>query len=167
MSNLLEGRATPEGTREYAARMTERTAPGHFREWRGVSFSSVGLGTYLGPDDDATDEQYREAIVRALELGVNVLDSAINYRNQRSERAVGAALRTAIEQGIATREQVVLATKGGFLTFDGGRPANPRAYLEETYFRPGIMRPGDIVAGCHVMTPEYIRDQLARSRKNL
>lgn len=167
MAKLLEGRATVEGTREYAARLANRTVPAHFRAFRGLTLSSIGLGTYLGPDDDATDAQYREAILRALELGVNVLDSAINYRNQRSERAIGAALLTAIEQGIASREEVLIATKGGFLTFDGGRPANPRGYLEETYFRPGIMRPGDIVAGCHVMTPRYLRDQLARSRRNL
>ncbi len=167
MANLLRGRATSAGTRAYAARLAGRTAAGHFRDFRGLTVSSVGLGTYLGGDDGATDAQYREAILRALELGANVLDSAINYRNQRSERAVGAALRTAVEQGIAAREEVVVATKGGFLSFDGGRPANPRAYLEETYFRPGVMRPSDIVAGCHVMTPSYLRDQLARSRANL
>src|SRR5439155_23840451 len=55
--------------------------------------SSLGNGTYLGRDDDWTDAAYTVAVRRALQLGINVVDTAINYRNQRSERAVGRALR--------------------------------------------------------------------------
>src|SRR5947209_5884596 len=68
------------------------TATGHFREWRGLSISSLGIGTYLGPDDDTTDTLYEAAVERAIVSGINVVDSAINYRGQRSERAVGRAL---------------------------------------------------------------------------
>jgi aryl-alcohol dehydrogenase-like predicted oxidoreductase len=123
--------------------------------------SKLGLGTYLGPDDDATDRLYEAAIARALELGINVLDAAINYRNQRSERAIGRVLR-----GVR-REQVIVATKAGFVPFDGRRPADPRAFIEETYVKPGAMSWDDLVAGCHVMTPRWLRDQLARSLANL
>ena len=34
-----------------------------------------------------------EAVTRAVELGANVIDTAANYRFQRSERSIGAALR--------------------------------------------------------------------------
>ncbi|HEX9418723.1 MAG TPA: aldo/keto reductase, partial [Methylomirabilota bacterium] len=89
---MLKGRATPEGTAAYRASRGARAADGHFREWRGLALSSIGAGTYLGPDDDATDAQYEAAIERAIESGINVVDSAVNYRGQRSERAVGRAL---------------------------------------------------------------------------
>ncbi len=84
--------ATPDGTKKYAARFSGRAADGHFREQQGLWLSSLGIGTYLGEPDAATDKAYTDAIIAAVEGGVNVIDSAINYRLQRSERAVGAAL---------------------------------------------------------------------------
>jgi aryl-alcohol dehydrogenase-like predicted oxidoreductase len=125
--------------------------------------SSIGIGTYLGRDDAATDASYAASVRRALQLGINVIDTAINYRNQRSERAVAVALR---ESGLA-RDEVVVCTKGGYLPFDGGRPANVRAYIESTWIRPGLLEAGDIVAGCHALAPRYLEDQVERSRKNL
>src|SRR5262249_58467106 len=90
-------KATPEGTRRYAQRVNGITAQGHFREREGLLMSSIGLGTYLGQWDEHTDRSYQEAIKRAIELGCNVIDSAINYRFQRSERAIGAALKQLFE----------------------------------------------------------------------
>jgi len=165
--NSLPGQATPQGTAEYQKRHASPSAPGHFRALQGLSLSSIGIGTYLGSDDDADDTRYRDAVVRALERGLNVIDTAINYRSQRSERAVGAALRLASERGLARRDQVVVATKGGYLPFDGRRPRDFRAYLEETWMKPGVFTVQDLVAGCHCMTPRYLKDQLGRSLQNL
>lgn len=50
--------------------------------------SSVGIGTYLGEPDEATDQAYTAAVTRAVELSANVIDTAINYRFQRSERSI-------------------------------------------------------------------------------
>ncbi len=55
--------------------------------------SPIGIGTYLGNADEATDLSYTRAIVRAVQLGVNVIDTAANYRFQRSERSIGEALK--------------------------------------------------------------------------
>ena len=55
MSGLREGRASEAGTRQYAARLAEATATGHFREQRGLALSSLGIGTYLGKEDDAAE----------------------------------------------------------------------------------------------------------------
>ena len=159
---MLAGRATPEGTARF--RDASGAALGHFRQAPGsLWLSSLGIGTYLGRDDAATDALYAASVRRALQLGLNVVDTAINYRNQRSERAVGAALR---ESGQA-RDGVVLCTKGGYLAFDGGRPHDARAYVEETFLRPGILQADEIVAGCHSMAPRYLADQIERSRRNL
>ncbi len=119
---MLKGSATSEGTAAYRAAQGAGTANGHFREWRGLSISSLGIGTYLGPDDDTTDTLYEAAVERAIVSGINVVDSAINYRGQRSERAVGRALGRLVGAGGVARAAVVVATKGGFLPFDGPAP---------------------------------------------
>ena len=164
---MIKGFATAEGTASYRAGRGAATAAAHFRDWAGLSVSSLGMGTYLGDETAATDQAYGESVTRALGLGWNVVDSAINYRHQRSERSIGAALRALIEARGLSRDEVVLATKGGFIPFDGAMPANPSAYLTETYLRPGILRVEDIVAGCHSIAPRYLADQLERSRTNL
>ena len=161
------GCATPRGTLRYAARFQGRAAPGHFRILpSGLSLSSIGIGTYLGEPNRATDKAYTSAIVASVERGVNVIDSAINYRLQRSERSVGAALRELAAQGFA-REELVVCSKAGFLTPDGEMPDDTNEYFAREYIEPGIFRAEDIAAGCHCMTPSYLADQLERSRRNL
>jgi aryl-alcohol dehydrogenase-like predicted oxidoreductase len=164
------GYATPEGTARYAARLHDTVAEGHFRDFQGLKISSIGLGTYLGEHDPETDAQYREAVIRAIELGCNLIDTAINYRFQQSERAVGQALATLFEQGRVQRDEIVIATKGGFIPFDGTPPRTQgefTRYIEETFIRPGVITPADIVAGCHCMSPSYLQHQLDTSRHNL
>ncbi len=88
----------------------------------GVRISSVGLGCmgmseFYGPRDDS---ESLNVIHRALELGVNFLDTADVYGNGRNEQLVGRALK-------GRRERTVLATKfanvrdaaGNFLGVNG------------------------------------------------
>jgi len=168
MAKMMGGRATVEGTRRYTERFTGRLAAGHFRELEGGTWlSTLGLGTYLGPEDGVTDVLYQDAVLRSLELGVNVIDTAVNYRHQRSERAIRTALATAIARGVVGRDEVVVASKGGFISFDGAVPRDPRAYFAATYVDTGIIKPGEVVRGAHCMSPRYLRDQIDRSRANL
>jgi aryl-alcohol dehydrogenase-like predicted oxidoreductase len=159
--------ATPEGTHHYAERLNGRVAPEHFREAQGLVMSSIGLGTYLGEPDTATDEAYRASVVRAVELGVNVIDTAINYRFQRSERSIGQALRDLALSGKARRDELIIATKAGYLTFDGHVPEDPRHYIQDTLICTGVIDPCDITAGSHCMTPRYLENQIDRSLENL
>lgn len=132
------GSATAEGTLRYAARFQGRAAAGHFREIRGgLVLSSIGIGTYLGEPDEATDGAYTDAVVTAIEGGINVVDSAINYRFQRSERAVGAALRELFHKGFG-RDEVMVCTKAGFLTPDGEMPADPNTYFSSEFLERGV-----------------------------
>jgi aryl-alcohol dehydrogenase-like predicted oxidoreductase len=164
---LIRGCATPQATLRYAARFQGQAAAGHFRELPGgLVLSSVGIGTYLGEADPATDGAYADAIVAAVEGGFNVVDSAINYRLQRSERSVREALRELISKGFS-REEIVLCTKAGFLTPDGEMPADPNEYFAREFVERGIFRADEIAAGCHCMTPAFLADQLDRSRRNL
>ncbi|PYT67528.1 MAG: aldo/keto reductase, partial [Acidobacteria bacterium] len=158
--------ATKEGTRRYAQRFAARAASGHFREAQRMLLSSLGLGTYLGQPDKMTDEAYTAAVVAAAESGINLFDSAINYRFQRSERSIGAALEQLAAKGFS-REELVLATKGGYLTPDGSMPADANEYFFREYIQPGIFTAKDLAAGSHCMAPKFLKDQLGRSLKNL
>ena len=163
---LIPGFATPEGTARFRDRFVGQM-PGHFREADGLWLSSIGLGTYLGEPDADTDALYREAVVRAVELGANVIDTAVNYRHQRSERVIGSALAELIRSGKLKRDEIFLATKGGFLSFDGEEPADPEAYFRDRFVDTGLVQPADVAAGCHVMSASYLADQVEVSRHNL
>jgi aryl-alcohol dehydrogenase-like predicted oxidoreductase len=145
-------------------------AAGFARPLDDLTVGALGAGTYLGECDDADDAAYAAGIRHALAGGVNLIDTAINYRCQRSERAVGEALRAAIAAGQARRAEVVVCTKGGYVPLDGTPPptrAAYRAYLEREFYGPGIMRREDVVGGGHCLAPGFLAHQIARSRANL
>jgi len=161
----LEGRATIEGTARYRERFPD-AAPNHFRLQQNLWLSSMGAGTYLGDADDETDRGYGDAIVRALELGANVIDTAANYRFQRSERVIGAALDQLTRRGFA-RDEMVICTKGGYLPFDGSPPRDVRQYVEETFIKTGIATWGEIAGGIHCMSQRYLENQMDQSLRNM
>jgi aryl-alcohol dehydrogenase-like predicted oxidoreductase len=158
--------ATKEGTIRYAKRFVGRAAEGHFRETQRLVLSSIGIGTYLGQPDVRTDEGYTAAVAAAVENGINVIDVAINYRFQRSERSIGTAVAQLAARGFA-REELVICTKGGYLTPDDSMPADPNEYFFREYIQPGVFSAKDIAGGSHCMTPNFLKNQLGRSLKNL
>lgn len=84
----------------------------------GFKISAIGLGmwqaggTFWG--SDVTDENSTRTIVRAHELGINLIDTAEAYGNGHSEEVIGRAIK---EVG---RENLIIATKvhGGHLHYD-------------------------------------------------
>ena len=158
--------ATAEGTARYAEKFREVAADGHFRKAEELTISSLGIGTYLGQANDSTDASYTAAIVAAVESGINLMDTAINYRLQRSERTIGTALKVLGHKGI-NRNEIVICTKAGYLTPDGNMPPDPNQYFFQEYIQKGIFSAKDLAAGSHCMTPRYLENQLLRSLKNL
>ncbi|MGB9433848.1 MAG: aldo/keto reductase [Candidatus Acidiferrum sp.] len=158
--------ATQQGTTRYAEKFKGVAAEGHFRKAENLLVSSLGIGTYLGQPNDSTDSSYTAAIVAAVESGINLIDTAINYRLQRSERTIGTALKVLAHKGI-TRDEIVVCTKGGYLTPDGSMPADPNRYFFEEYLHKGIFSAKDIAVGSHCMTAPFLENQLGRSLKNL
>ena len=148
---MIPGYATAEGTARFAGRF-----PAHSAFCRSViedlQVSSLGLGTYLGGLDAATDNSYTDAVKTALRGGINFIDSAINYRHQRSELAIGAALRELFNLSEVQRDEIVVCTKAGFLT--------PNAV-------PAWLTPEAVVGRMHSMAPDFLADQIDRSRDNL
>ncbi|HEU0180275.1 MAG TPA: aldo/keto reductase [Blastocatellia bacterium] len=163
-------KATTEGTSNYKGRFAGVAAEGHFRQSWGLWMSSIGLGSYLGGVDEWTDAAYRGAIKYAVELGCNVFDTAANYRCQRSERNFGDAFADLFAQGLASRDEIVISTKGGYIPFDGKPPRSRQemiTYIEETFIKPGVCKWEDFVQSSHCMTPDYIAHQLDQSLRNL
>lgn len=156
----LPGRATGDGTLAYTR--AHEAAAGHWRTVGQRHLSSLGLGSYLGETDDEANRAYEEAAFQALSSGINVLDAAANYRDQQSERDLGRAVAR-----FGNREQVFVATKGGFLPGDAASGLSPREYVRKALIEPGILRTEDVVAGCHAMTPKYLQHQIQQSQKNL
>jgi aryl-alcohol dehydrogenase-like predicted oxidoreductase len=163
---MLPGCATPQGTARYRERFPG-SAPHHFRNQQNVTLSSVGIGTYLGNADEATDKKYSDSVIRSVQLGSNVIDSAANYRFQRSERSIGQALTTLTTEGRFDRSELLICTKGGYLPFNGTQPRDVRGYVESTFVKTGIASFEDFVGGVHCMTPKYLQSQLEQSLQNM
>lgn len=110
-----------------------------YSEIKGVKVSKICLGTWAaggGTDWGIADEAAAiAAIERAIELGVNFLDTAPIYGRGVSELTVGKALK-------GKRDKVVLATKCGLLPAPRGvefnlKPASIRKEVEESLQRLG------------------------------
>jgi aryl-alcohol dehydrogenase-like predicted oxidoreductase len=107
----------------------------------GFRTSALGLGCMgfsqgYGPADD---EESIKAIHRAIDLGVDMLDTAMSYGQGHNERLVGRALA---EYG-GGAGQVRVATKFGIVRGDGGvqldgRPDRVRSYCEASLSRLGL-----------------------------
>ena len=77
----------------------------------GLGCWAIGGGLWWGDNDDRVSV---ETIHRAVELGVNWIDTARVYGFGHSEEVVGKALKT------IPRHQVILSTKCGIQWYDGG-----------------------------------------------
>jgi aryl-alcohol dehydrogenase-like predicted oxidoreductase len=169
---MMKGRASAEGTERFRDRFSTLRDAGHFRRPSQVTgatelwFSSIGIGTYMGDADQASDQLYSQAIEAAFCSGINVVDTAINYRHQRSERNIGAALRESMAREEVRRDEIIVCSKAGYLSFDGEVPQNPTEYFNSEYVKPGIFKRED-VAGMQCMAPGFLENQLERSRRNL
>jgi len=162
-----ELRATPADTASFARRHPR--VP-YQRTTFGLCVSPLGIGTYLGDSTDADDGAYVKSIVRSIESGINVIDTALNYRSQRSERAVGSAIRQAIQGGLAERSQLVVSSKAGYIPLDTNPPGSRdeyRDYVQTRFIEPGILHPSEIVGGGHSLAPRFLKYCVATSRQNL
>jgi aryl-alcohol dehydrogenase-like predicted oxidoreductase len=164
-------RANGAGTARYRDRFAARFAADYFRAAPlHTTVSSIGIGTYLGEPTATDDEAYVASVEHAVRSGINVIDTALNYRGQRSERAIGIALRRLAASGDVSRDEVVLCSKGGYIPLDGQPPASRdeyRAYVKREFTDTEILLPTEIVGGGHSLAPRFIKFCLAKTRQNL
>ena len=157
--------ATPEGTQKFAE--NSGILLSNFKNFQNLTLSNVGVGTYLGDTDDKTDDLVKNAVKQSISSGINVIDTAINYRAQKAERSVGKAISELIQDGKISRDQIFLCTKNGYVTNDADIKQDFWEYVKNEYALKDVVKEGDITSGYHCMTVPYLKDQLGRSLKNL
>jgi len=163
---MITGYATPEGTKKFAERQAEISQQ-NYKNVHNLALSNVGIGTYLGNPDIETDKLVEDAVKKSVLGGINVIDTAINYRAQKAERSVGNAISQLIDNNDISREEIFVSTKNGYVTNDGDIKEDLMQYVMREYGKTGIVKEGDISPGYHCMTIPYLNDQLERSLKNL
>ena len=160
---MIPGFATSTGTKTFS----EKFLTGNYNSFQNLHLSNIGIGTYLGEPDSQTDTIVKDAVKKSILSGVNVIDTAINYRAQKSERSIGAALSELIHENSIKRDEVFICTKNGYVTNDGDIQEDFMQYVMRELGQPGIVKEGDISSGYHCMTIPYLQNQLERSLKNL
>jgi len=121
----------------------------------------------LGEPDSETDHLVKKAIKMSIIAGINVIDTAINYRLQKAERSVGQAISELIDEGKINRNEIFISTKNGYVTNDGDIKEDFWQYVNREYVKKGVIHASDISSGYHCMTIPYLDDQLNRSLNNL
>jgi aryl-alcohol dehydrogenase-like predicted oxidoreductase len=162
---MISGNCTAEGTKKFAQNSGVNQV--NFNEFQNLTLSNVGIGTYLGEPDTKTDQLVTDAVKQSIVSGVNVIDTAINYRSQKAERSVGKAISELIQEGKISRDQIFISSKNGYVTNDADVQLGFWEYVKEEYTNKGVVKEGDITSGYHCMTVPYLSDQLDRSLKNL
>ena len=162
---MIKGYSTSDGTANFAKKSTANQE--NYRKIQNLTLSNVGIGTYLGNPDSNTDTLVENAVKQSILAGINVIDTAINYRFQKAERSVGKAIVSLISDGKINRDEVFVSTKNGYVTNDGDINEDFWSYVNREYVKTGVIKPNDISSGYHCMTIPYLEDQLNRSRKNL
>ena len=115
---MISGFATPEGTKNFTAK-NDSIPEKNFNTFQDLSLSNVGIGTYLGNPDSDTDNMVKNAVKKSVLAGVNVIDTAINYRAQKAERSVGQAISELVNENKISRDEIFISTKNGYVTNDG------------------------------------------------
>ncbi|MCX6074844.1 MAG: aldo/keto reductase [Campylobacterales bacterium] len=160
--------ATKEGTFGYLKKFGKYSKD--FYRFNGeLFFPSLGIGTYKAEPykEENYIINYSEAIKTALRNGIHFIDTAINYRYQMSEREIGEALFEMMESGEIKREEVIIASKAGFIPLDFPFPENPYGWIQENMITAGLADKEEIVIDQHCMTPAYLRWSCEQSLKNL
>ncbi len=134
----------------------------NYKNFLDLKLSEIGIGTYLGNLDEETNKNYKETIKKGIELGINVIDTAINYRDMESERVIAEVLSN------INRKDVILSTKGGYFPKDSRVKINDiTRYLKENFIDKNIVKPEDITPYGNILSPTYIDWSFEKSLENL
>lgn len=157
--------ATPQDTYNFAKKFA------HYKDFytqsNSLIFSKLGIGTF---NKEPYKEEnyvfhYIEAVKQAIRSGINVIDTAINYRYTQSEKEIGEALRELGDE--IKREELIICSKGGFIQLEYPFPENPYMWIEKNILEKGLATKEDIELDQHCMSPDFLEFCCNESLKNL
>lgn len=159
--------ATPEGTYQFAK---------HFFDYKDfyiksndLLFSKLGIGTFN--QEPYKEENYLfhyiEGVKQAVRSGINLIDTASNYRYGESEKEIGIALQELFKSGEITRENVIVCSKGGFIQLSYPFPTNPYEWINKNIIDAALASSQDIEIDQHCMTPDFLEYSCKKSLANL
>ena len=167
---ILEGYATPDGTRKYTDYAISQGKPrSHFKSFDNLNLSSLGMGTYLGQLSEEDDQAVENAVYQSVRSGaINVIDTAINYRAMKSEKSIGKGLLRLVNDSVISRDQVFVSTKNGYITNDGDYPnIDVMEYMHRMYIQSEVITADDISSGYNVIKPSYLAKCIDKSLTNM
>lgn len=151
-------RATIEATEAYHANHPGLGATQLGRT--GLRVSAAGFGSYrvsLGV------EAHRLALRHALLSGINLIDTSANYADGASEELIGHTIAELVRDGLLTRNQIVVVSKGGYI--QGSNLVRAKERVEAGGGYPDIVQLG---AGLwHCIAPEFLQEQISLSLNRL
>jgi aryl-alcohol dehydrogenase-like predicted oxidoreductase len=122
--------------------------------------AKIGFGCYR---IDNRIEEHFNALHKAIESGIRIIDTSANYCDGRSEILIGNVLNDLISNGKLKREDVVLITKGGYIQGNNYQFAlkklkNATPFPDVVEFEEGLW---------HCIHPEFLEDQINRQLHRL
>lgn len=155
---MEKGRATREGTQAYAQQHSQLTYLGLGET--DVVVSEAGFGGYR---IDISVPGHRKALEKALQNGINLIDTSANYADGGSERLIGSVLADLFQEGRLRRDQIVLVSKAGYLQGENyqlswQRKMENQAFPDLVEYDQGLE---------HCIHPVFLADQLTRSLQRL
>ena len=159
--------ATFEDTLNFAKKFSQHKD--FYIKHNNLIFSKLGLGTFN--KEPYKEENYLfhyiEGVKEAIKNGINLIDTASNYRYGQSEKEIGIALQELFEEEITKREELIICSKGGFIQLEYPFPKNPYSWIEENIINNSLATLDDIELDQHCMTPDYLEWSCKKSLENL
>lgn len=159
--------ATKNGTYNFAKRFS------HYKDFyvkhNNLIFSKLGLGTFNKEPykEENYVYDYIKGVKEAIKNGVNLIDTASNYRYGRSEKEISLALSELFESGEVKREELIVCSKGGFIQLEYPFPENPHKWIEDNIIKTFLAKREDIELDQHCMTPDFLEWSCKKSLDNL
>jgi aryl-alcohol dehydrogenase-like predicted oxidoreductase len=157
--------ATLEDTLSFAKKFA------HYKDFyikhNDLIFSKLGLGTF---NKEPYKEEnyvfhYIESVKQAIKSGINLIDTASNYRYGMSEKEIGIALTELGDE--VKREELIICSKGGFIQLQYPFPKDPYVWIEENIIAQGLATKEEIELDQHCMNPKFLEWSCKKSLENM
>lgn len=122
--------------------------------------SSIGFGMYKGEESSLGDKLWFDSLLYGFRNKINVIDTAQKYRNGRSEKILGKALKYFLNKNkLKKREDFIIISKTGLL---------PDYFFKKKIFNKIQLKKNNCLFNMNFcIDPNYIKWSVDNSLKNI